>query len=137
MLFNVKLANPEPPGEISTSGELGPWNTRSVGQTPVAGEYVFQRADLGVFKGIREQLSSRGKFQGILEQIGVQGETDTPDFQVRSSMHAVDLRTRFERWLTGRLGTRNCSRWSRVSGILRCDLRAAWREDQARTVKKL
>lgn len=104
MLFNVKLTNPEPPGEIKASGELGPWNTRNFGQTPVAGEYVFQKANLGVFKGIRGELSSRGRFQGILERIGVQGETDTPDFRVKSSTHAVDLRTRFQALVNGENG---------------------------------
>src|SRR5207245_4571327 len=50
----------------------------------------------GVFKGIRGELFSRGRFTGILERIGVRGDTDTPDFQVKSSTHAVDLRTRFQ-----------------------------------------
>src|SRR5438552_14877527 len=51
---------------------------------------------LGVFRGIRGQLSSHGRFQGVLGRIGVEGDTDTPDFQVKSSTHAVDLRTRFQ-----------------------------------------
>jgi len=96
LLFNVRLTNPEPPGEISASGEFGRWNARDFGKTPLGGEYQFQRADLGVFKGIRGELFSRGRFTGILERIGVRGDTDTPDFQVKSSMHAVDLRTRFQ-----------------------------------------
>ncbi len=96
LLFNVRLTNPEPPGEISASGEFGPWNARDFGRTPLVGEYLFQGADLGVFRGIRGQLSSHGRFQGVLERIGVEGDTDTPDFQVKSSTHAVDLRTRFQ-----------------------------------------
>jgi hypothetical protein len=58
LLFNVRLTNPEPPGEISASGEFGRWNARDFGKTPLAGEYLFQRADLGVFKGIRGELSN-------------------------------------------------------------------------------
>src|SRR6266699_3106204 len=96
LLFNVRLTNPEPPGEISASGEFGRWKARDFGKTPLGGEYQFQRADLGVFKGIRGELFSRGRFTGILERIGVRGDTDTPDFQVKSSTHAVDLRTRFQ-----------------------------------------
>ena len=96
LLFNVRLTNPEPPGEISASGEFGPWNARDFGRTPLVGEYLFQGADLGVFRGIRGQLSSHGRFQGVLERIGVEGDTDTPDFQVKSSTHAVDLLSRFQ-----------------------------------------
>src|SRR5436189_3113133 len=125
LLFNVRLTNPEPPGEISASGEFGRWNARDFGKTPLGGEYQFQRADLGVFKGIRGALFSRGRFTGILERIGVQGDTDTPDFQVKTSTHAVDLRARF----------RYCSRWSRISGIQPCNLRAAWPEEQIKVGK--
>src|SRR5207247_4010179 len=39
---------------------------------------------------------SRCRITGSLERIGVRGDTDTPDFQVKSSTHAVDLRTRFQ-----------------------------------------
>jgi len=104
ILFTVRLTNPEPPGEISASGELGPWNTGNFGQTPVAGEYLFERADLGVFKGIRGGLSSRGRFQGVLERIAVEGDTDTPDFKVKFSTHAVDLRTHFQALVNAKNG---------------------------------
>jgi hypothetical protein len=100
----MRLTNPEPPGEISASGEFGPWNARDFGKTPLGGAYQFQRADLGVFKGIRGELFSRGRFTGILEQIGVRGDTDTPDFQVKTSTHAVDLRTRFQAFVKGKNG---------------------------------
>src|SRR5207302_2016874 len=66
LLFNVRLTNPEPPGEISASGEFGPWNARDFGRTPLVGEYLFQGADLGVFRGIRGQLSSHGRIQDLL-----------------------------------------------------------------------
>src|SRR5450755_3045 len=55
--FKARLSNPEPPGEISATGEFGPWNADSVGKTPVAGKYLFQDADLGVFRGISGLLS--------------------------------------------------------------------------------
>ena len=45
--FQVKLSNPEPPGEITASGRFGPWKTGDAGQTPVSGDYTFQNADLG------------------------------------------------------------------------------------------
>ena len=50
--FQARFSNPEPPGEVKTSGTFGPWNQQNVGNTPVAGEYSFQHADLGVYGGI-------------------------------------------------------------------------------------
>jgi hypothetical protein len=44
--FQVKLSNPEPPGEITTRGRFGPWKVGDAGQTPVSGDYTFQNADL-------------------------------------------------------------------------------------------
>ena len=50
--FQAKLSNPEPPGEITTTGKFGPWNPDDVGKVAMSGEYLFQHADLGVFRGI-------------------------------------------------------------------------------------
>src|SRR5437660_11145952 len=36
LLFNVRLTNPEPPGEISPSGEFGRWTARDSGKPPLA-----------------------------------------------------------------------------------------------------
>src|SRR5437660_5200318 len=36
LLFNVRLTNPEPPGQISAFGEFGPWNARDSGKPPLA-----------------------------------------------------------------------------------------------------
>ena len=102
--FQVKFSNPEPPGEITASGRFGPWKTGDAGQTPVSGNYTFQNADLGTFHGIAGMLSSQGKFQGTLEHIGVQGSTDTPDFEVTSSGHSVKLETQFEAFVNAENG---------------------------------
>jgi hypothetical protein len=42
--FQVKLSNPEPPGEITANGRFGPWKTGDAGQTPVSGDYTFQNS---------------------------------------------------------------------------------------------
>jgi hypothetical protein len=60
--FQATLSNPEPPGEITTAGKFGPWTADDVGKTAVSGDYLFQQADLGVFRGIAGLLSSSGKF---------------------------------------------------------------------------
>jgi AsmA-like C-terminal region len=95
MKFEVRLANPVPPGEIKAEGSFGPWKMDQLGETPVSGNYEFRRADLGVFGGIGGTLSSNAKFDGTLESITVEGSTATPDFGVRGSSHQVDLKTNF------------------------------------------
>jgi hypothetical protein len=102
--FQARLSNPEPPGEISTTGKFGPWSAENVGKTAVSGEYSFQQADLGVFRGIAGLLSSSGKFSGVLDRIEVQGLTDTPRFTVTSSSHQVQLRTQFHAVVNGENG---------------------------------
>jgi hypothetical protein len=102
--FKARLSNPEPPGEITATGKFGPWNADDVGKTRVSGEYFFQHADLGVFRGIAGLLSSSGKFSGVLDGIEVQGVTDTPHFTVTSSSHQVQLRTRFHVVVNGENG---------------------------------
>lgn len=102
--FRAKFSNPEPPGEIVTDGKFGPWNESEIGKTQVSGEYSFEHADLGVFRGIAGLLSSSGKFSGQLDHIEVQGETNTPDFKVTSSSHKVQLQTQFHAEVNGENG---------------------------------
>jgi hypothetical protein len=102
--FRATLSNPEPPGEITTAGKFGPWSEDDVGKTAVSGDYLFQQADLGVFRGIAGMLSSSGKFSGVLNRIEVRGMTDTPRFTVSSSSHQVQLRTQFYALVNGENG---------------------------------
>jgi hypothetical protein len=93
--FRAALSNPEPPGEITTTGKFGPWNPDQVGQTGVSGDYQFRNADLGTFPGISGLLASSGKYAGTLEHIEVQGNTDVPLFAVVRSSNHTDLETQF------------------------------------------
>jgi hypothetical protein len=93
--FTASLTNPTPPGRIDTHGTFGPWNADSPARTPLAAEYTFHDADLGVFKGIRGTLQSSGKFSGVLEHIEVDGQADVRDFALNSAGHAVPLKTTF------------------------------------------
>jgi uncharacterized protein involved in outer membrane biogenesis len=102
--FHARFSNAEPPGEITTSGKFGPWNSDDVAKTAVLGEYSFQDADLRVFHGIAGQLTSSGKFSGMLSRMEVQGETDVPHFTVTSSSHQVQLRTHFHAVVNGENG---------------------------------
>ncbi len=91
----MKFHNPEPPGEIATRGEFGAWTKGRPGETPILGEYTFDRADLGVYGGIAGKLASNGKYAGVLKHIDIAGTTDVPDFEVRSGGHTVKLATQF------------------------------------------
>jgi hypothetical protein len=96
--FAARFSNPEPPGEITASGQFGPW--KGV-ETPVEGDYTFQNADLGTFGGIAGILSSQGKFSGMLQHIDVSGKISIPDFEVKSSKHAVALNSDFKAYVNG------------------------------------
>jgi AsmA-like C-terminal region len=102
--FSAQLTNAVPPGEIETKGTFGPWSTDDPGQTPLAAEYTFDKADLGVFKGIGGTLSSTGKFSGVLEKLEVEGKTSTPDFTVTIGGHPLDLETVFSATVDGTNG---------------------------------
>jgi hypothetical protein len=97
MPFQVSLHLPTPPGEVQSSGWLGPWKDEqgTVRSTPISGTYVLQRADLGVFKGISGEVFSRGAFSGNLTSINVAGNTDTPQLEVTESGHRFHLTTQF------------------------------------------
>ena len=104
MSYRAELHNAKPPGLIDAAGDFGPWDAEDPAGTPVSGKYRFSNADLGVFKGISGELSSRGQFHGELGKIEVNGETDTPDFAVSIAGHPVDLKTTFNATVDGENG---------------------------------
>ena len=95
--FQVSLHLPIPPGEVESSGSIGPWKDEkgTVRSTAISGKYVLTRADLGVFKALGGIVFSRGEFSGNLEKLNVTGATDTPDFEVKESGHPFHLSTQF------------------------------------------
>lgn len=102
--FAAILTNPVPKGDIRSSGIFGPWNAEDPAETPVSGNYLFQNADLGTLKGLRGILSSAGKFSGPLDYLSVEGQTDTPNFTLRTSNHPVNLHTSFSAIVDGTNG---------------------------------
>jgi hypothetical protein len=102
MSYRTALHNPEPPGEIHSSGEIGPW--QDLARMPLQGSYTFEHADLGVFHLIGGMLSSKGTFKGILERIEVQGPISISDFEVKSSGHPVNLSAQFHAVVNGTNG---------------------------------
>jgi len=99
LTYRVKVHNPEPPGEVTAEGKFGVWNQTDAGETPVSGNYKFEQADLSVYEGIAGLLSSTGQFEGKLAHIDISGDTNTPDFEVKSSGHTVHLTTKFSAYV--------------------------------------
>jgi AsmA-like C-terminal region len=104
LTYRLKVHNPEPPGMITVEGKFGVWDQNDPAQTPVSGEYKFEQADLSVYEGIAGILRSIGKFGGRLGHIDISGTTDTPDFEVKSGGHPVQLITEFSAYVDGVYG---------------------------------
>ena len=102
--YHAALLNTEPPGEIRSEGEIGPWNEDDPGSTPVTGSYTYADVNLAVFEGISGTLSSQGKFSGTLGHIDANGEIDVPDFRVSGSSHTVHLISKFQAVVDGTNG---------------------------------
>lgn len=104
MHFDAQLTNPRPAGTIVTSGSFGPWSVDDPGESPVEGQYKFENADLGVFKGIGGTLNSTGSYQGVLRNLEVQGQTTTPDFRLTHYGTPMPLETTFHATVDGTNG---------------------------------
>jgi hypothetical protein len=104
MQFAAELTNPRPAGTIITSGSLGPWAVEDPGETPLEGNYRFEHADLGVFKGIAGILNSTGTYRGALRNLTVDGRTHTPDFRLTHFGASEPLDTEFHAKVDGTNG---------------------------------
>jgi hypothetical protein len=96
LAFAADLTNPRPNGTLHTAGSFGPWRTADPGESPIAGSYRLEHANLADFKEIAGFLNSTGSYQGALRNVEVQGETDTPDFRLTRFANALPLHTRFQ-----------------------------------------
>jgi hypothetical protein len=104
MVFDAQVENPKPPGSIHTTGSFGPWIVADPGSSPILGDYTFSHADLSVFTGIAGFLNSTGHYQGTLRDLVVDGQTDTPDFQLSRFGHTMPLHTKFHARVDGTNG---------------------------------
>jgi len=102
--FAARLTNPKPPGDISTNGFFGPWDTSDPASTPLEGKYEFRNADLGIFDEIKGVLQSTGSYKGILERIEVDGRASVPEFALTDVGHPVPLETIFHSVVDGTSG---------------------------------
>ena len=102
--FHAQLTNPVPKGEIDCVGTFGPWLADEPRHTPVAANFTFSNADMGTIKGLEGTLQSSGKFSGPLDFLNVAGTTETPNFMLRISGHAVNLHTDYTAIVDGTNG---------------------------------
>jgi len=102
--FSAQVTNPRPTALIRSEGRIGPWDTRSISDTPLAGQYTMQDGDLGSIKGIGGRLESTGRFEGILERLHVEGSTSSPDFHLDIARHDLPLTTTFVATVDGTSG---------------------------------
>ena len=104
MNFDAKLINPRPVGAIQSTGSFGPWQVDDPGASAVAGNYRFDNANLGDFKGIAGTLNSTGRYEGTLRNIQVDGEADVPNFSLSEFGNSMALHTRFHATVDGTNG---------------------------------
>ena len=97
--YDLKFHNPEPTGEISTRGKFGVWIQGKPGETPISGDYTFERADLGAYGGVAGTLDSKGKYGGVLKHIDISGATNVPNFEVTIGGHKVKLVTQYSAYV--------------------------------------
>jgi hypothetical protein len=102
--YEAVLVNPKPVGNVRSAGHFGPWQDDNPRDTPLDGSYEFTHADLSSIHGIGGILSSTGRFDGTLGNISVEGVTDTPDFRLDVSDHALPLHTEFRAVVDGTTG---------------------------------
>lgn len=104
MTYRTRMKNYKPPGMIDCQGLFGPWIASDPGASPLAGDYDFRQADLGVFKGIGGTLQAQGKFTGQLQSIDVNGEANVPDFRLQFAGNKVPLVTKYHAVVDGTSG---------------------------------
>ncbi len=99
--YETTLNIPKPPGLVQAKGHFGPWNSRDPRQTPLSGDYTFDNADLGVFKGIGGTLASQGNFSGVVEAINAEGACQVPNFHLEMSGNPVPLNVDYKATVDG------------------------------------
>jgi len=104
MKYTAAMTIPKPPGTLHSEGSFGPWMALEPGDTPLDGNYTFDKANLGVFNAIAGTLNSTGKFDGTLNTVRARGVANVPNFRLKDVGNAVPLSTRFEVLVDGTNG---------------------------------
>jgi hypothetical protein len=97
--YRLKFHNPNPPSEITASGDFGPWPPGHPEQIPMSGKYNLDQGDLSGYGGIAGHIDSTGNFHGTFQHIEIEGATESKDFEVTSAHHPENLSTRFQAYV--------------------------------------
>ena len=103
-LFTAAVRLPKPVSDVMVNGRAGPVNDAEPGRTPLAGDFLLENADLGVFHGIAGKVSGKGQFRGELGRLEVNGDTSMPALILRSTDHGLPLSTKFHAVVDGTNG---------------------------------
>ena len=129
LTFHARFNNTEPPGEILSDGQFGPWNDDDPESSRVSGSYTYQHVNLAAFEGIAGTLSSAGKFSGTIGHIEGEGNIDIPDFKVTGNSHVVHLASTFQAVIDGTNGdthlTQVESHFGRTTVLSRGDVKGS------------
>jgi hypothetical protein len=96
MDYEVSMSIPEPPAELESKGQFGPWEDGEIGKIPLRGNVKLIGAKLNKYSGLGGTVQSQERFGGTLERVEVTGEASAPDFELVSAGHKVELRTQFD-----------------------------------------
>jgi len=102
--YTTVLDIPNPPGQVKSSGTLGPFRSGETRRTPVSGSFELRGASLDKYKGLAGNINGTGKFEGPLENIRVIGTAMASEFQVNHSGHPVNVRTGYRADVNGLSG---------------------------------
>lgn len=101
--YDAVLRIPTPPADVQISGIFGPVATR-LNDAKLQGAFNMKDADLGKFHALYGKVSAKGSFDGTVSSFVVNGATDSPDFGVSSTSHALPLKTAFQAHVNGTTG---------------------------------
>lgn len=93
--FEASLLYPHPKGDVLVQGEFGPFDRNEPIQTPISGNYLFEKADLSTFREIGGILTSDGRFEGDLGENHIEGQAQIPDFQLTKAENIVPMDVKF------------------------------------------
>jgi AsmA-like C-terminal region len=102
--YQVRMAIPEPPGELESQGTFGPLQAGPIGRLALRGNVRLIGAKLDKYPGIAGTLASTDKFNGTLEQVQVIGEASVPNFHLKSAAHPVPVTSQFRVLVNGLAG---------------------------------
>ncbi len=99
--FHAVVLVSEPKSIVRSEGQLGPWDWKDPGRTPLSGSFLLARADLSVLGGMAGIITGNGRFGGPLRQVACSGTLDVPQFRVRDNLHSTDLSATFRATVNG------------------------------------